>query len=597
MPPSSNGGRGINVKIAWKQLPAFLTLSFVVSSLFISGLGKSRAQEGANQKMLVPSTVPADKPVIIQVDLDKTVGSYTPIYSWFGYDESNYTTMKYGKQLLGELHDLSPFPVYIRTHHLLTSGNGQAELKWSSSNVYSLDANGKPVYDFTITDQTFDEFQKAGVRPMVELGFMPKDLAATVPGVDAYQIHYPASTVSGASNNPPKDYAVWGELVRKYTEHLVERYGKEEVSTWYFEVWNEPDIAYWHGTPAEYYKLYDFAVAGVRAALPNAKVGGPASTGPASEKAAAFLDNFLQHCLNDQSAADGKPVPLDFISFHPKGRPMVVDGHVQMGLANEMKASDAGFRVVAKYPQYIHLPIILSEADPEGCAACSMKVNPANAYRNGPLYATYTAAAIKSLFDLQDRWNVNLLAMVSWSFEFEGKDYFEGFRTLATNGVDKPVLNIFRMAALMSGERVMTSSTGQVPLDDILSRGATQTPDVDAIATRADGEAAVMLWNYHDDELPAAGAKVQVTIAGIPSGVRKVLLEHYRIDETHSNSYSVWKDMGSPQTPTPEQYVRLKEAGQLELLSSPQWLDVTDGKVTIGTDLPRQATSLMRLKW
>jgi len=281
----------------------------------------------------------------------------------------------------------------------------------------------------------------------------------------------------------------------------------------------------------------------------------------------------------------------------PKGHPTVVDGHVRMGLMNELKAAEAGFEIVAKYPQYIHLPIILSEADPEGCAACSMKVNPANAYRNGPLYATYTAAAIKALFDLQDRSKVNLLAMLSWSFEFEGKLYFEGFRTLATNGVDKPVLNVIRMAALMSGERVITSSTGQVPLDDILSRGVTQTPDVDAIATKADRETAVMLWNYHDDDLPAAGTEVQVTIAGIPLGIKKVLLEHYRIDDTHSNSYSVWKAMGSPQTPTPEQYARLKEAGQLELLSSPQWLDVSNGRVTIGIDLPRQATSLMRLKW
>jgi xylan 1,4-beta-xylosidase len=246
-------------------------------------------------------------PVSIQVDLGKSEGQYTPIYSWFGYDESNYTTLKNGKQLLTELHDLSPVPVYIRAHHLLTSGSGVAELKWSSSNVFTLDANGKPVYDFTVTDQTFDEFQRAGVRPMVELGFMPKDLAATVAGVNNYQVHYPGSTISGASNNPPKDYAVWGELVRKYTEHLVQRYGKE-VSTWYFEVWNEPDIAYWHGTPEEYYKLYDYSVAGVRAALPKAIVGGPASTGPVSEKASKFLDNFLKHCMNDKSAADGKQV-------------------------------------------------------------------------------------------------------------------------------------------------------------------------------------------------------------------------------------------------------------------------------------------------
>jgi xylan 1,4-beta-xylosidase len=301
--------------------------------------------------------------------------------------------------------------------------------------------------------------------------------------------------------------------------------------------------------------------------------------------------------MNDKSAADGRTVPLDFISFHPKGRPTVVDGHVRMGLSNELKAAGEGFRIVAKYPKYIHLPIILSEADPEGCAACSMKVNPSNAYRNGPLYPVYTAAAIKGLFALQDRYKVNLLSMVSWSFEFEDKEYFEGFRTLATNGVDKPVINVFRMAGLMSGQRVSTRSTGQVPLDDILNTGVRQAPDVDAFATKSDREAAVMLWNYHDDDVPAAGALTRVTIAGIPAGVSRVLLQHYRIDETHSDSYTLWKKMGSPQSPTPEQYAELKAAGQLQLLSSPEWLDVSDGKVTIATSLPRQATSLMHLKW
>ena len=542
-------------------------------------------------------TCQAQTPVSINVELSKPVGPYTPIYSWFGYDESNFTTMKYGMELLSELHDLSPVPVYIRAHHLLTSGNGVAELKWSSSNVFSLDANGKPVYDFTITDQTFDEYKKAGVRPFVELGFMPRDIASTVPGVTEYQIHYPKSTTAGASNNPPKDYAMWGELVRKYTEHLVERYGKEEVSTWYFEVWNEPDISYWHGTPAEYFKLYDYAIAGVSSALPNAMVGGPATTGPNGEKAGKFLTDFLDHCLKDKSAANDKPIPLDFISFHPKGHPSFEDGHVRMGIANEMQASDAGFKIVAKYPKFAHLPIILSEADPEGCAACSMKTNPANSYRNSPLYGTYTAVMIKALFDLQDQSKVNLASMLSWSFEFENKDFFEGFRTLATNGVDKPVLNVFRMAGLMSGVRVATSSTGQIPLDDMMKNGVRRAPDIDAFATKAAHEAAVMLWNYHDDDLPAPDADVQMTISGIPAGVKMVLLEHYRIDDTHSNSYTVWKAMGSPQSPTPEQYAQMKAAGQLELLTSPEWLDVSGGKVTIDTSMPRQAISLLHLNW
>jgi xylan 1,4-beta-xylosidase len=528
-------------------------------------------------------------PVTVQVDLAKPQGVYKPIYSWFGYDESNYTTMKYGRQLLTELHDLSPVPVYVRAHHLFTSGDGVPDLKWSSTNVFTLDAAGKPVYDFTILDGIFDAYRDAKVRPMVELGFMPEAMAS---GTGPYHLPYP-KTVTGSVQSPPKDFAQWGELVRRFTAHLVERYGKEAVSTWYFEVWNEPDIQYWQGTPEQYFKLYDYSVAAVRKELPNAIVGGPATTGRESP----FMANFLKHCANDKNAANGQPIPLDFISFHPKGRPTVVDGHVRMGLMNEMEATAQNFKTIAASAKYHNTPIVLSEADPEGCAACSMKDNPSNAYRNGPLYPTYTAAAMKGLIDLAAQYKVNLLAMVSWSFEFEGKQFFEGFRTLATNGVDKPVLNVFRMAALMSGNRVSTTSSGQIPLDAILKNGVRETPDIDAFATKADHEAAVMLWNYHDDDLPAGGADVQVTIAGIPAGVKKVLLQHYRIDQDHSNAYTVWKAMGSPQSPTPEEYAKLKAAGQLELMTSPEWLDVSQGKVTISTGLPRQATSLMHLEW
>ncbi len=537
-------------------------------------------------------------PVSIQVNLVNIVGPYKPVYSWFGYDEANYTTMRHGTELLKELHDLSPVPVYIRAHHLLTSGNGVAELKFSSTNVYTEDTNGKPVYDFKIFDGIFDAYKAAGVRPMVELGFMPEALAADVPGRDVpYQVHYPKSAISGKSNNPPKDYAKWGGLCRVVTAHLVERYGKEAVNQWFFEVWNEPDIDYWHVAPEEYWKLYDYAVAGVRAALPTAKVGGPATTSPRNPKANLFLKNFLDHVNTGKSAADGKPLPMDFISFHAKGQPRIAEGKVTMGISNELTDADAGFKLIATYPRFKPLPIIISEADPEGCAACSSKVNPANNYRNGTLYPAYTATAFKGLFDLQDRHGVNLLSMLSWSFEFEEKDYFEGFRSLATNGVDKPVLNVFRMFALMSGNRVGTTSSAQTPLDSIMSSGVRQAPDVDALATKADREAAVLVWNYSDIDGPAPAVPTTVTVAGIPSNVHRVLLEHYRLDDTHSNSYTVWKAMGSPQHPTAEQYAALQAAGQLQLLTSPEYVDVAAGKVVITTDMPAQGTSLMHLRW
>ena len=570
-------------------------------STFVGGCFSIAAASGAIAQGTVPDMVPGPSasPVAIQVDLNKTVGPYKPVYSWFGYDEANYTTMRHGTELLKELHDLSPVPVYIRAHHLLTSGDGVAELKFSSTNVYTEDANGKPVYDFKLLDGIFDAYKAAGVRPMVELGFMPKDLAADLPTRHdlPYQVHYPGRTTSGKSNNPPKDYAKWGELCRVVTAHLVERYGKETVLQWYFEVWNEPDIDYWHSAPEDYWKLYDYAVAGVRAALPTARVGGPATTSPRNPKANLFLKNFLEHVNSGKSAANNKPIPMDFISFHAKGMPTIKDGKVTMGIQNELKDADAGFALIASFPRFKNLPIIISEADPEGCAACSSKVNPANNYRNGTLYPAYTAAAYKGLFDLQDRHGVNLLSMLSWSFEFEDKDYFEGFRSLATNGVDKPVLNIFRMFALMSGNRVGTTSTGQVPLDNMIASGVRESSDVDALATKAEREAAVLVWNYNDVDGAANPVPVSVTINGIPSTVHRVLLEHYRLDDTHSNAYTVWQAMGSPQHPTAKQYAELQAAGQLQMLTSPDWLDVTDGHVVVSTSLPRQGSSLLHLKW
>jgi xylan 1,4-beta-xylosidase len=542
----------------------------------------------------------AQAPVAISVDLNKSLGPYKPIYSWFGYDESNFTTAPNGRALLRELHDLSPVPVYIRAHHLFTSGDGTAPLKWSSSNVYTLDGNGKPVYDFKILDGIFDAYRDAGVRPMVELGFMPEALAS---GTGPYYVPYP-KTLDGSVQTPPKDYAAWGELVRRFTQHLIERYGKAEVATWYFEVWNEPDISYWKGTTADYLKLYDYSVANIRKQLPNAIVGGPASTGPGSQRAQTFLKAFLDHCEHDKNAADGSPIPLDFISFHPKGSPRLIkaDGttpeHVRMGLSNELSAANTGMKLVAANPKYKHTPIILSEADPEGCAACSARENPANAYRNGPLYPTYTAAAMKALLDLDAEAGTNLISMLTWSFEFENKQYFEGFRTLATNGVDKPVLNVFRMAGLFSGNRVATTSNASIPAEDLLKSGSRgPQSDIDAFATKSVREAAIMLWNYHDDDLPAESAPTTVTISGIPANVHKVLLEYFRIDDTHSNAFTAWKAMGSPQSPTPDQYAQLRAAGQLQTLTSPQWLDIISGSITIPTSLPRNSTSLLHLKW
>ena len=204
---------------------------------------------------------------------------------------------------------------------------------------------------------------------------------------------------------------------------------------------------------------------------------------------------------------------------------------------------------------------------------------------------------MKALADLAAQNKVNLIGMVTWACEFEGKQYFEGFRTLATNGIDKPILNLFRMMGQMSGRRVATTSSATRPLDDLLMPPTAPITDVDAIATTSANSTAILLYSDPTDDLPGPASTVSVQIAGLPVDVHRVLLQHYRIDATHSNAFAAWQSMGSPQQPTPEQYARLRAAGQLELLASPQWVDVVDGHITLPVSLPAQATSLLRLSW
>jgi xylan 1,4-beta-xylosidase len=539
----------------------------------------------------------AQDPVHIQVDANQRLGAFKPIYGYFGYDEPNYTYTKNGKKLIGELAALSSTPVYIRTHFMLATGDGTPGLKWGSTNAYTEDAAGKPVYDWTITDRIFDTYLQAGAKPFVEVGFMPKALSSKP---EPYQ----PTWIPGDRNPnysigwtyPPNDYAKWGELVHQWVKHAVEKYGRAEVASWYWEIWNEPDISYWHGTPEEYDKLYDYAADGIKRALPEAKVGGPASTGPAGEKARAFLKQFLEHCSSGKNAVNGKVgAPLDFITYHAKGRPTVVDGHVRMGIAKNAEDVDKGFQTVASFPKFRNLPIVLSESDPEGCAACSAHVYPQNAYRNGPLYASYTAAMMKNIFDLAGTEKTNVAGMQTWAFEFENQPYFDGFRTLATNGIDKPVLNFFRMAGLMHGDRVKVVSSQGVAVPKIIAGGVRDSAHIDAFAVRGEREISVLSWNYHDDDVAAGAAVVHVDVSGVPNG--RVLMKHYRIDETHSNAWTVWKKMGSPQQPTPEQYRQLEAAGQLELLESPRWIATQKGMAAIEFELPRQAVSLVQLSW
>lgn len=535
--------------------------------------------------------------VKLEVDAQKKIEPMKPIWAWFGYDEPNYTYMKDGKKLLTELSELSYTPVFVRAHNLLTTGDGTPALKWGSTNAYTEDKKGRPVYDWTIVDSIMDTYIVRGMKPLVEIGFMPKALSAKP---EPYQHKWSPSAqyndIYTGWAHPPKDYNKWRELVYQWVKHSVERYGENEVASWYWEVWNEPNIGYWQGTFEEYCKLYDYAADGLKKALPRARIGGPHSTDPSNEGANTFLRRFLEHCVRGKNYATGQTgSPLDYIGFHAKGGPRVIDGNVRMNIGRQLLNVSKGFEAVASFPELKHLPIIIGESDPEGCAACSIDHHPQNAYRNGTMYSSYTAASFARKYELARDHAVNFLGAVSWSFEFEDQKWFAGFRDLATNGVDKPVLNVFRMFGMMKGDLVSIKSSAPLSAGEMTRVSVRNAADINGIASADNQSIAVMVWNYHDDDLPAPAADIQLNIRGVQG--RKVLVSHYRIDDKFSNSYEVWKGMGSPQNPTAEQFEILERSGQLEMYTSPVWKDVSGGRVDVDFSLPRQGVSLVRLTW
>ena len=218
-------------------------------------------------------------------------------------------------------------------------------------------------------------------------------------------------------------------------------------------------------------------------------------------------------------------------------------------------------------------------------------------YRNGTMYSSYTAASFARKWDLAEKHGVNLEGALTWAFEFEDQPYFAGFRVLATGGIDLPVLNVFRMFGHMGGRRLAVISSGSVALEDIMKNGVRGAPDVSALAAIEGKKLTILLWHYHDDDLPGPDAAVELAISGLPAANGNARLLHWRIDENHSNAFTAWKKMSAPQKPTPEQYAQLEAAGKLSQIDAPATVAVEDGKATLRFALPRQAVSLIVLNW
>src|SRR5579863_2401309 len=541
--------------------------------------------------VVAPSRARGQTSAAVTVSVDATAAG-TPlerIWPFHGYDEINYTTLPEGTALLGTLAAAHSAPVHIRNHFLLNTGDGTPAMKWGSTNVYTEDAAGNPVYSWTLTDGILDTITNVGAFPFVEIGFMPEALS-THP--TPYQ-NSSTTTLDGGCFYPPTDYTKWADLISTWAMHANERYPNVAAS-WLWELWNEPDFNYWNGTFDEYATLYDYTESALHAVLPDAALGGPAVAGPGG----SFLPQFLKHCATGVNAVTGNiGTRLDLVTFHAKGGVGMVGDHIEMDLGSQLRLHRAGFEAVAAVPQFSQTPIYVTEADPDGCAACPVSGTPADAYRFSPAYGAYEIAMMKHTLELEDQVGVKLAGLLTWAFTFPGTPYFAGYRTLATNGINLPVMSAFKLLGRLTGTRLPLTSSGARTLDDILSNGVLGEPDVDGMATHDGAAGQVLIWNYHDDLVAVAATPVHLAIE-VPASFGAIArLSHLRLDESHGDAYTVWVSQGMPASPSAAQVAALRQAMDPSLLVPDRTVAVAaDGSVGVDFDLPRFGVSLLTIQ-
>lgn len=539
------------------------------------------------------------QPAAITVHADRMAGEIRPIWNYFGYDEAGTTLTREGRHLLGELNRLTDEPVRIRVHHLLTSGDGTLALKWSSTNVYTEDADGRPVYDWTRHDAILDELTKPGIEPFMQASFMPQALSSQPEPYTPKLVKtgLPKDMVSGGAFYPPKDYQKWEALIEAWARHCGERYGSARAASWLWELWNEPESPYWRGTPEEYFKLYDHFAAAVKRALPGARVGGPHVTDPGWKQGDVFMRAFLEHCRSGRNAATGGiGAPLDFVAFHAKGTTRLDEqGRVEMNLRNHLKTIDTYGRIIASFPEFEKLPIYIGESDPEGCAGCPATLDPERDYRRTSQFAAYTAASFMRKQDLLARTGGDLRGAVSWAFTFSEQPWFNGLRALTTNEVALPVLNAFKLFSRLAPHRVAVEASAMLPVDAIIADSVRGDSDVGAVASRDGNRLTLLLWNYHD---VAGGYEqvrdVELTVTGLPPGLSGAQRIEHSIDEVNGNAYTAWLAMGSPQTPTADQIDALNFAAEMRPVKHAFTTDA-GGTARIKVSLPRQSVKLIEV--
>ncbi len=410
---------------------------------------------------------------------------------------------------LQEVHDQVGMR-YVRFHGIFDDEVG----------VYDEDAKGNPDFNFTYVDQIYDGLLATGVRPFVEISFMPYKLAAH----QSIQAFWYKPNVS-----PPKDYAIWDRMISAFAQHLVDRYGIDEVAQWYFEVWNEPNIDFWAGVPkqATYFELYDHTARALKQVNPRLRVGGPATA------AAHWIPAFIDHVYKEH-------VPVDFVSTHGYADDTVKKD--LFGTNEDIPMRDRVCRAVQMVHGQIHdsampaLPLMWTEWNVPSFGNLDARDN----WYVGPALARDISECDGSV----DR-------MSFWTFDdvFEEggvpKDPFHGgFGLIASGRIRKPSFYDFSLMHELGDERLAN------PADDVL------------VTRRKDGGLVVAAWNLVDMDKVSSGAPITLRLSfkGVAPGARVAL---QRVDETHGNPMTAYRAMGSPRYPTQAQIEEMNKASTL----------------------------------
>ena len=422
---------------------------------------------------------------------------------------------------------------FIRFHAILNDEVG----------VYD-EVDGNSVYNFSYIDQIYDGLLRDGVRPFVELSFMPKKLASQ----EIYQAFWYRPIVA-----PPKDYAKWNDLISHFAQHVIDRYGIDEVSHWYFEVWNEPNLDFWAANPRQssYFELYDNTARTLKKVDPRLRVGGPATA------QAAWADTFLAHVTQNQ-------VPVDFVSTHVYANDTAKD---VFGTDENIPRTQMVCRAVRKVHDQIKassrpdLPLIFSEYN------ASYKNE--SDVTDAPFMGPWLADTIRQCDGLVDN-----LAFWTFSdvFEEQGvvkQPFYGGYGLIAEENLPKPSFNAFKLLHQLGDQRISVNSQSAI------------------VTKRADVTIVIAVWNLSLPEEQGTPKDVTISFSNLTgSHVARIS----RVDATHGSLLALYDSMGNPKYPKEAQLHDLRRAAELP---APEYKNIEQGKLTL--QLPPHGLALIEI--